>query len=69
VGLNGEQRNVGPGLYLDEQNRLHLDVPELLQHFNVADTPENRDTVSEAAVEVFRQIYPNVPAHVVWWPR
>jgi hypothetical protein len=59
------EKNVGPGLYLDEENRLHVDVPELLIHFNVADTPENRDIVTEAALRAFRQIYPNVPAHVV----
>jgi len=59
------EKQVGPGLYLDEGNNLHLDVPELLQHFNVADTPENRETVSQAALDVFRRIYPNVPAHLV----
>lgn len=62
---DGEMRNVAPGLYLDEGNNLHIDVPELLAHFGYDDTPENRDVLTREALRAFRQIYPNVPAHVV----
>lgn len=58
-------KKVGPGLYLDERNALHLDVPELLAHFGYVDTPENRDVVTKAAARVFHELYPTVPVHEV----
>jgi len=59
------EKQVGPGLYLDERNNLHVDVPELLDHFGYVDTPENRDVCTKAALDAFGRIYPNVRAHVV----
>jgi len=61
--LPGER--IGPGLYLDEGNHLHLDVPELLRLSGYADTPENCEVLTQAALRMVKQLYPNVPAHVV----
>jgi len=58
-------KRVGPGLYLDDGNHLHLDVPELLRLSGYADTPENCEVLTQAALQMFKQLYPNAPTQVV----
>lgn len=62
------ERKVAPGLYIaegDGRTDLHVDIPELLEHFGYADTPENRDVCTREAMKVFARLYPDVPRHEV----
>jgi hypothetical protein len=63
-----DMRTLGPGLYLDAGNNLHVDTPELLEYFGYADTPENRDVCTREAMRALRRLYPSVPQHVVEKP-
>lgn len=49
-------RRLSPGVYDDGEGGLHLDVPELLADNDIADTPENRETVERLARKVFAQL-------------
>lgn len=49
-------RRLSPGVYDDGEGGLHLDVPELLADNDIADTPENRDTVERLARQCFAQL-------------
>lgn len=43
---------IAPGVYDDGQGAMHLDLPELLRANGYTDTPENRETLIEAAREM-----------------
>ncbi len=58
-------RKLAPGLYVDAHNHAHVMIPELLDHFGYADTPENRDVCTKAAVEVCQRVFPGIKAQVV----
>lgn len=45
---------ISRGVWADEtRGVLHLHLPELLADYGFADTPENRDVLERAAIEVF----------------
>ncbi len=52
-------------LYQGPSGTLHFDVPLFLRAHSYADTPQNRDTVIEAAKEAFAEVYPGVPITIV----
>ena len=56
---------LSPGLYVTKDGQVHLMIPELLDHFGYADTPENREVATAAALEAWRRAYPNTPVHEV----
>ena len=56
-------KKLAPGLYIDAKGQGHLMVPELLDHFGYADTPENRDVATKAAVTAFQELYPDIDVH------
>jgi hypothetical protein len=60
-------QKIAPGLYMDGPD-LRLDIPELLRHFDVADTPANRDTCTRVALEILRQEFPVRPQFVAKGP-
>lgn len=41
---------VAPGIWLDAEGCIHVNVPELMQIFDVEDTPENRRAVEAVAI-------------------
>jgi len=48
-----------PGLFRDPiTGTVHVDIPELLEHFGYQDTPENRDVCTKAALAVCQERYP-----------
>jgi hypothetical protein len=50
----GMQR-LGPGVYVDTNNNLHLYLPEILENAGKPATPENLRTLARAAEEMARQ--------------
>lgn len=46
-------KRLQPGVYDDGEGGLHLAIPELLAAHGVDDTPENRETLTRAAQEIF----------------
>jgi hypothetical protein len=50
---------VGPGLYEDDDGVLHMSIPELLDAYGIADTPENREVMIAAAREVLANKFPD----------
>lgn len=48
-------RRLAPGVY-SLAGELHIDVPELLEAQGYADTPENRDTVADAARAIAKKL-------------
>jgi hypothetical protein len=64
IRANPSDRKIGPGLYITASNELHLDIPELLRHLNVADTPENREEATRQAMAAARRVFPTVPQDV-----
>jgi hypothetical protein len=49
-------RRIAPGVYDDEHGGMHIDLPELLAASGYADTPENRDTLTRAAQDLFGRL-------------
>jgi hypothetical protein len=56
---------LGPGVYVSADGALHLVMPELLTAAGYADTPENRDTLTAAALEVVRAQFPTTRVETV----
>jgi hypothetical protein len=52
---------VAIGVYADERGTMHLFVGELLEANGYADTPENREQLTQAARDMMAQLYPDVP--------
>lgn len=59
---------IAPGIYIDNDNELHLDVPQLLQAHGFADTEANRNAVIRAAVNIFDGVIPSVTVTVTNQP-
>lgn len=60
-------RKLGPGVYVDESRSppdLHIDVPELLQANGYADTPQNRELMTQVAREIVAEQWPDTVIHV-----
>lgn len=60
-------RRLGPGVYVDESTSppdLHVDIPELLQANGYADTPENRELMTQAARELCAAEWPDTVIQV-----
>jgi hypothetical protein len=49
---------IAPGVYVTADGALHLDIEEMLEAHGFADTPENRETLTRAAHEVVRRLWP-----------
>lgn len=47
-------RRIAPGLWLDARGAAHWSVPELLEYFELPDTPANRARVTEMLEELAR---------------
>jgi len=58
-------KKIGPGCYANQENQLHVSIPELLEHFGWPDTEENRDRMEKLVSEVFSEIAPMTPQQVV----
>jgi len=56
-------KRLAPGVYDDEQGGMHLDIAELLDASGYTDTPQNRETVLEAARDMAREL--GLPVTVV----
>jgi len=48
-------RKLAAGVYEDGKT-LHVFIPEMLTHYGLQDTPENRDICTEAAEKVMREL-------------
>lgn len=46
---------VAPGIWLDADGDPHVSIPELLAHFDLEDTPTNREEVAAIVAEVMHQ--------------
>lgn len=46
-------KRLQPGVYDDGEGGLHIVIVELLAAHGVDDTPENRETLSRAAAQIF----------------
>jgi len=46
-------RRLGPGVYVGEDDALHLDLPELCEDHGIPPTEENQAALAAAAREVF----------------
>lgn len=49
---------VRPGVYIHGAD-IHVDVPEVLAHLKLPDTPENREAAAEEAAEMYGETFPD----------
>lgn len=47
------------------QNNLHVDVPELLEHLGLPDTPTNRDKCAEAVLDAAHTLFPKTESIIL----
>ncbi len=52
------KKRLGPGLWVDQNNHGHIDIPELLQFFEMPDTPENHEFVKQMLKEILERELP-----------
>jgi hypothetical protein len=50
-------KKLAPGIYHDGAT-VRISVPELLEHFGFADTPENREECAASAERAWRRVFP-----------
>lgn len=58
-------KRIAPGLWIDDQDTLHISVPEILDAFGWPDNAHNREMVAEAARERFAKEWPKTAVHVL----
>ena len=49
------EREIMPGVVVNEDGELHLYLPDMLADAGYDDTPENRDRLEQAAIEMCRR--------------
>jgi hypothetical protein len=52
------RRQLAPGIWEDTEGALHLSIPEILQHFGLEDTQQNRDRMMDLAKELLAEQLP-----------
>jgi hypothetical protein len=52
-------------VWADANQQLHIDIPALLRVAGAADTPRNRELLTDAARELVRQEWPGMPVSVL----
>lgn len=56
---------IGPGMYLDTENSMHLFADELLKSMGWPDTKENREMLYRVGPKVVREIFgKDIPAWI-----
>lgn len=55
---NKLKQRVAPGIWIDQNNHVHLSIPELLQVVDLPNTPENREIVKQMAAKLVRKQCP-----------
>jgi len=56
---------LGPGMYLDQENNMHMFPPEFLASLGWPDTKENREMLYEIALGMIRKsLGKNIPAFI-----
>ena len=50
---------LAPGFWVDRTGGLHVSVVELLEIVGLPNTPENREQVTQMAVEMMRRSFPD----------
>ena len=56
---NELKERIGPGLWVDQNDHLHISLTEILEHHDLPATPENMTRVREMAIEMIKDKYPN----------
>lgn len=57
----GFYRQIAPGVYVDEHEKVvHVDVPELIQHYGCEDTTLHRRRVISAAIRAAHKVRPDL---------
>lgn len=59
VNENLIKRRIAPGVWMDQNNALHFELPSLLAAFDLPDTQENRDKLQKMVSEVVLNQFPN----------
>lgn len=55
---NQLKRRLAPGFWEDQAGHLHISIPELLDHFDLPDTPENQAEVRRMMENLLHQHCP-----------
>lgn len=50
--INEVKQVLGPGMWIDGDGHGHINIPQMLQHLGMKDTPENHALAVEAAKEM-----------------
>jgi hypothetical protein len=56
--------NYPAGVSVDDNGVLHIDVPAILKHFNVPDTPQAREHATEMMREILQEMLPKAKVEV-----
>jgi hypothetical protein len=54
-------RKLKPGLYIDSNHALHIDVAEMLRAHGYALTEENERVLKETARQALEEAFPGIP--------
>jgi len=57
---------IGPGVYLDKENSLHVYVPELCEALGVPYTRDNAERMEAIARAAIEEQFPNIKRGVVY---
>jgi hypothetical protein len=52
-------RQLAEGIYQDPDGLMHISMPEVMKHLNIADTPQNREDTSAVIGRIVKQLLPD----------
>lgn len=55
---------LGPGVWEDSQGAVHFSVPDILAHFQVEDTEENRNECIKLMQDLLKEKLPDADVHI-----
>ena len=61
AGQRGGGTRLAPGLWVDRSGDLHISLIELLELFDMPDTPATREEVSQIAYAMLEETFPGLP--------
>lgn len=56
---------LGPGVWLDHAGSVHFNIPELLAHFEIPDTPESREQMMAFVEEQLPRLLGGRPPSII----
>lgn len=58
---NQLKEQLAPGIWVDQEDKMHFSIPDLLEHHGLEPNEENRQECIRMMMELMKKFHPNTP--------